>query len=147
MNIRAVLTPGDLKKFIDLPYRLYQADHDWVPPLRDEQRGQFDPQRNPLLEHCEWQSFLLEDQGLPIGRITAFVDRLAVDFWGQPVGLFGYFECVQDSAAARLLLEAARSWLQQHKMQVMRGPWTFVSQEWGMVVEGFSPPSNGDGPL
>ena len=25
-------------------------------------------------------------------------------------------------------------------MESMRGPWSFVSQEWGLVVEGFSPP-------
>jgi GNAT superfamily N-acetyltransferase len=140
MNLRAVHSQRDLSTFIDLPYRIYKGDPLWVAPLRDEQRAQFDPRRNPLLDHCEWQSYLLEEQGTPIGRITAFVDRLAIDFWKQPIGLFGYFECIQNPQAATLLLEAARDWLRQHKMQVMRGPWTFVSQEWGMVVEGFSPP-------
>lgn len=140
MDLRAVHSQRDLRAFIDLPYRIYQRDRVWVPPLRDEQRAQYDPRRNPLLDHCEWQSYLLEEQSMPIGRITEFVDRLAVDFWKQPIGLFGYFECVQDPHAAGLLLEAARDRLLQREMQVMRGPWTFVSQEWGMVVEGFSPP-------
>lgn len=142
MNLRAVHTERDLSTFIELPYQLYRGDPLWVPPLRDEQRAQFDPHRNPLLDHCEWQLFLLEEQGRgrPIGRIAAFVDHLALDSWGQPIGLFGYFECLQDPTAAGLLLEAARDWLRQREMQVMRGPWTFVSQEWGMVVQGFSPP-------
>jgi hypothetical protein len=26
-------------------------------------------------------------------------------------------------------------------MKVMRGPWSFLSQEWGLVVEGFEPES------
>ncbi len=139
MNIKKVETKRDLDLFINLPYRLYKHDPVWVPPLRDEQRGQFDCVRNPLLEHCEYALFLLWQDGTAVGRIAAFIDRLAVEDWGEPIGLFGYYECPQDSAASRLLLDAAREWLVQHQMKRMRGPWSFVSQEWGAVVEGFTP--------
>lgn len=139
MNILPVQTKHDLNAFIDLPYRLYKNDPVFVPPLRDEQNGQFDPKRNPLLDHCTWQLFLLEDSGRPIGRIAAFTDNLALDFWKQPIGLFGYFECIQNPSAGKMLLEAARDWLKGRGMQSMRGPWTFVSQEWGLVVDGFTP--------
>jgi ribosomal protein S18 acetylase RimI-like enzyme len=139
MHIRPVQTMKDLAAFINLPYQLYKHDPVWVPPLRDEQRGQFDPRRNPLLDHCQWQLFLLEDNGKLIGRIAAFIDLLAVDFWKERIGLFGYYECPPNLSAARLLLEAARNWLRERSCTCMRGPWTFVSQEWGLVVEGFSP--------
>jgi GNAT superfamily N-acetyltransferase len=139
MRIHLVTTKKDLAAFLDLPYHLYKKDPVWVPPLRDEQRGQFDPKRNPLLDHCEWQLFLLEDNGKFIGRIAAFIDNLAVDFWKERIGLFGYYECVNDPAAAQMLLDAARTWLRSRACTSMRGPWTFVSQEWGLVVEGFAP--------
>ncbi len=139
MHIHPVTGKQDLKAFIDLPYRLYRRDPVWVPPLRDEQRGQFDPKRNPLLEHCTWQLFLLKQDGRAIGRIAAFIDHLAVDFWQARIGLFGYFECIADPQAAHLLLEAARQWLLDRQCTAMRGPWSFVSQEWGSVVEGFTP--------
>jgi ribosomal protein S18 acetylase RimI-like enzyme len=139
MHIRPVTTKKDLAAFLDLPYRLYKNDPVWVPPLRDEQRGQFDPRRNPLLDHCEWQLFLLEENGKTIGRIAAFIDLLAINFWKERIGLFGYYECLPDLDAARLLLEAARTWLRSRKCTSMRGPWSFVSQEWGLVVEGFEP--------
>ena len=139
MNIHPVRTPADLRAFIDLLYRIYRNDPQWVPPLRDEQKGQFDPVRNPLLEHCEYALFLLEEGEKPVGRIAAFIDRLAVEAWGEPVGLFGYYECPPDPAASRLLLETARTWLLERGMPAMRGPWSFVSQEWGAVVEGFTP--------
>jgi GNAT superfamily N-acetyltransferase len=139
MNLRPVQSKRDYNSFIELPYRLYKSDPVWVPPLRAEQKAQFDSKRNPLLDHCEWQLFVLEADGLTIGRIAAFVDTLALDFWQQPIGLFGYFECVQNASAANLLMEAARDWLKQRGIKVMRGPWSFVSQEWGMVIEGFEP--------
>jgi len=139
MNVKAVEAPHDLRAFIELPYRLYRDDSIWVPPLRSEQRGQFDPKRNPFLDHCEWQLFLAEDNGKIVGRCAAFVDRLAADSWKERIGLFGYFECTPCPAAARLLLEAVREWLRARGCTSMRGPWSFVSQEWGMVVEGFVP--------
>jgi GNAT superfamily N-acetyltransferase len=140
MNIRPVQTKADFNAFIGLPYKLYRDDPVWVPPLRDEQRGQFNPKRNPLLDHCEYDLFLLEDGRNVIGRVAAFIDKLAVDFWKEPVGLFGYYECIPDESASKLLLDAAADWLRKRGMKAMRGPWTFVSQEWGLVVEGFTPP-------
>jgi GNAT superfamily N-acetyltransferase len=139
MEVRTVSNAADLRLFIDLPYRIYRHDSVWVPPLRDEQRAQFDPQRNPMLEHCDRELFLLLDGNEVVGRVAAFVDKLAAEFWKRPIGLFGYFECPEKPEAARLLLEAARRWLRERGMETMRGPWTFVSQEWGMVVEGFAP--------
>jgi hypothetical protein len=63
MDIVPVKSKKDLADFISLPYQLYKDDPVWVPPLRDEQRGQFDPKRNPLLDHCEWQLFLRPGSG------------------------------------------------------------------------------------
>ncbi len=140
MHIQKVESAGDLHRFIELPYRLYRDDPVWVPPLRAEQRGQFDPARNPMLDHCDYDLFLLVDGGQVVGRISAFVDSLAVEHWGEPIGLFGSYECVDDLGASRLLLEAARLRLRERGMRSMRGPWSFASQEWGLVVEGFQPP-------
>jgi GNAT superfamily N-acetyltransferase len=139
MNILLVKTKKELSAFIDFPYHHYKKDPVWVPPLKNEQRGQFDPKRNPLLDHCEWQLFLLVENDEVIGRIAAFVDLLAMDFWKERIGLFGYYECIPNPAAARLLLEAAMDWIKSRNCTSIRGPWSFVSQEWGLVVEGFTP--------
>jgi hypothetical protein len=139
MNIHPVTSKSDLKRFIHFPYTLYKNDKLWVPPLLDEQFSQFDTKRNPTLEHCEYSLFLLQKNGKVIGRIAAFIDRLANETWKEPVGLFGYYECIEDKTAANLLLEAAASWLLSKGMKVMRGPWSFVSQEWGLVIDGFTP--------
>lgn len=139
MNIVSVSTRQQLKQFINLVYQIYKNDKNWVPPLRGELTNQFNPEKNPFLDHCHYQLFLLEDGGVVVGRIAAFIDDLAIDFWQEPIGLFGYFEAPDDKNAADLLLNAARNWLVENNMKIMRGPWSFVSQEWGSVVEGFSP--------
>jgi len=139
MIICPVADKKDLTRFINFPYRFYCNDPHWVAPLRTELKAQFDPARNPMLDHCEYQLFLLLADDEVIGRIAAFIDNLAVDFWEERIGLFGYYECVQDREASQALLGAAAEWLRERGMASMRGPWTFVSQEWGLVVEGFSP--------
>jgi ribosomal protein S18 acetylase RimI-like enzyme len=139
MKIRQVNTKSDLKRFINLPYQLYKNDPIWVPPLLDEQYSQFDAKRNPTLNHCEYVLYLLEENEKVIGRIAAFIDRLALETWKEPIGLFGYYECIEDTTASNLLLETAAAWLRKMGMTKMRGPWSFVSQEWGLVVEGFTP--------
>jgi ribosomal protein S18 acetylase RimI-like enzyme len=139
MEIQRVETKADLRHFIELPYRRYRDDPTWIPPLRSEQWGQFDRRRNAMLDHCTYDLFLLLDRGQVAGRIAAFVDHLGVEAWGEPIGLFGSYECVDDAQGAQMLLETARAWLQAHGMGAMRGPWSFASQEWGLVVEGFTP--------
>jgi GNAT superfamily N-acetyltransferase len=140
MQLIAVNSPKDRKRFIKFPYQFFRNDPNWVPPLRLEYRNQFSSDTNPLLSHCDYQLFLLLDDQRVIGRIAAFIDRLAVDYWKEKIGLFGYYDCIEDSQASQLLLNAAADWLKEQGMDAMRGPWTFVSQEWGLVIEGFTPP-------
>lgn len=139
MKLIKVNSKSDLKKFINLPYQLYKTDHDWVPPLHAEQKSQFNVKQNPTLEHLKYQLFLLEDTGSIIGRIAAFIDILALETWKENIGLFGYYECIDNKLAAHMLLDGAAEWLRAENMTQMRGPWSFVSQEWGLVTEGFTP--------
>jgi len=141
MIIIPVEKKEQVREFALFPYKKYQDDPLWVPPLRSETLNQFNPAKNPLLDHCRYHIFLLEEEGETVGRIAAFIDDLAVDYWGEPIGLFGYFECPNDQSKADALLSTAAQWLRDHGMASMRGPWSFISQEWGSVVEGFEPPA------
>jgi len=140
VNILPVKNKTDFKKFIEFPFLFYKEDPDWVAPLRLDYQKQFNPKTNPMLSHCDYQLFLLFNGNKIIGRIAAFVNHVALDFWGEKIGLFGYYECEQDQQASGMLLAAAADWLREQGMEIMRGPWTFVSEEWGLVVEGFTPP-------
>ena len=140
MEIRRVENKSDLRCFVELPYQIYRNDPVWVPPLRREQWQRFNSLHNPVLKNCEYVLCLLLDSGKVIGRVTAFIDHLGVTFWKEPIGLFGSYECIDNDEGSHLLLDSARKWLQERSMKVMRGPWSFASQEWGLVIEGFEPP-------
>jgi GNAT superfamily N-acetyltransferase len=138
--ISPVRTRSDRRSFVDLQRRIYANDPLWVPPLRGKAMGILDPDRNPFLKHCDQELLVLRRGREVVGRLAVFIDRLAVDFWKQPIGLFGHYECVDEPEASMMLLQSAAEWLRSRGMTKMRGPWSFVSQEWGFVIEGFAPP-------
>lgn len=139
MQIIQVQTPEELKAFINFPYELYKHDPVWIAPLRSEQASQYVPAKNPMLNHCTYALFLAKEGDRVVGRISAFLDHLALDHWKEPIGLFGSFECIEDEKVSQALLDAASNWLKAKGMKTMRGPWSFASQEWGLVVDGFTP--------
>ncbi|MCI0512340.1 hypothetical protein L0128_03930 [candidate division KSB1 bacterium] len=141
MDIVPVQTPRQLQDFIRLPYQLRRHDPNWIPPLRPEQQKIFRPATNSMLRHCEYQLFLLQHQSHVIGRIAAFIDHESNQHWQDAVGLFGSYACVDYPAAASMLLSTAEHWLRARKMKKMRGPWSFVSQDWGLIVKGFEIPT------
>ena len=82
--------------FIRLPWRLYQGQANWVPPLLSERKRHLDRSRNPFFEHAEAEYFLAWRTGKPVGRITAHVDHRLNEFQDNRWGLFGFFESERD---------------------------------------------------
>ena len=72
-----------------------------------------------------------------IGRIAVYINLDYNAYWREKTGFFGHYECIDQPEASRILLEAAQRWLQNHDMKLMRGPWNFVSQDFGLIIDGF----------
>lgn len=121
LEVRVVTTPNDADLFLDLPTKVYAKDPNWVPPFRSSVAKQFLPE-NPFFQYGRLQRFLVFRSGEAVGRIVAAVNDRLIEREGQAVGLFGFFECLNDREAAEALLEAASDWLRQQGMTRVRGP-------------------------
>lgn len=140
--MRGVEGPADLKRFIDLPYRLHRDDPVWVPPLRRDMKAMLDRQANPFFEHGDAAFFLAERDGRVAGRIAAISNRLHNETHHDRVGFFGFFECEDDQAVADALFAAAADWLRARGFDTMRGPASYsVWDEFGLVVWGHDKPA------
>jgi GNAT superfamily N-acetyltransferase len=137
VEIRPVADRRELRRFIQLPFRLYRREPKWVPPLLMDERKRHDRQRNPFFRHADAQYFLAWRDGEPVGRITAHIDHSFNEYQGNRWGLFGFFECEQDSDTARALFEAAAGWLGERGRDRMVGPMDFTTNdECGLLIEG-----------
>jgi len=137
-----VQTPGDLKRFIDLPYRMHARDPNWVPPLRMEVATLLDRVKNPYFEHGAADYFLADRGGKVVGRIAATHNHLHNKVHEDKVGFFGFFECEVDQEAANALLAEAEGWIRGRGLDTLRGPASFsVNEECGLLVDGFQTPN------
>ncbi len=143
--IRLVSSAADRKAFVDLAFRLYAKDPNWVPPLKDEVHGLINPKKNPWFEHAEAAFFLATRNGKPVGRISAQVDQLVLampaDQGGGPgTGHWGMFEA-EDGETAAALIAKAEEWLRGKGMTQAIGPMSLsVWDEPGLLVAGHDHP-------
>jgi hypothetical protein len=129
------------RAFVELPYRLYRDDPAWVPPLRYEEHRRWRPVHNPSLGERWTRRFLALRDGRPVGRIAAILDADFAARWSPGAGLFGFYECADDAAAAGALFQAAESALASVGARSVIGPVNLTfHDETGILVDGFDSP-------
>ena len=121
MNVVKVGSRGDLRRFIELPYTWYAHHPVWVPPLRLDEWEQFNPRKNPALEHLEIDLFLAYQDQKPVGRVGAIINRRHDELHGSNVAFFGFFEA-QNLQTAKHLLHRVEAWAQKRGRDLLRGP-------------------------
>lgn len=143
IEIKPVTTNADRAAFIEVPYDLYGAGENWVPPLRHERREHVSSEKNPYFEHAEVAMWTASRGGRPIGRISAQICKLHQERYGDLTGHFGFLEGEDDAELFDALAATAAAWLKQRGMQRMAGPFSFsINDESGLLIEGFdTPPS------
>jgi len=143
METRTVNDPRTEKDWMRLPWRIYQDDPNWIPHLKQDVEKVFDPARNKLLGEGKAERWVLyDDRGTAIGRVAAFINPRTARTGNRPTGGMGFFECVNDQAAADMLLDAARDWLAEQGMEAMDGPINLGDRNmfWGLLIENFTDP-------
>jgi hypothetical protein len=146
MQIIPVTSTQTKKNFLDVCDLIYKNDANWIAPLHQDIEQVFDEKKNPFFSHGTCTRWILKDaSGTVIGRVAAFVNNNKAYQYATPTGGMGFFECIDDQAAAFLLFETAKSWLLDKGMQAMEGPINFGENDsfWGLLVDGFTPASFG----
>jgi hypothetical protein len=139
--VRPVVTKADINAFVELAYHLNGDDPNWVAPLRDEVKATIDPRKNGWFSHAEAQLFLAERDGKVVGRISAHIDRLALEMppeqgFGPGTGFWGLFEA-EDAEVAAAVVAQAEAWLKDKGMTRALGPVSLsIWEEPGLLVKG-----------
>jgi len=145
ISIRPVSTKADRKAFVELPFRLYKDNPNWIPPLKDEAMGLITPGKNPFFEHAEAQLFLAERDGRVVGRISASIDHMWTPMpesqgGGSDMGNWGYLDA-EDKPVADLLIATAEGWLKTKGVTRSMGPVSMsIWEEPGLLIKGHDHP-------
>jgi GNAT superfamily N-acetyltransferase len=141
VDVQAVASSGELREFVELPFRLHSTSEQWVPPLRIERRMFHSRRMNAYFKHAGAQEFLARTTTPPtrvVGRISAQVDGAYDAEHGAGTGMFGFLELEDDPEVARALVAAAQGWLAERGRHHMIGPMDYtMNDECGVLIEGF----------
>jgi hypothetical protein len=137
MYLNEVHTPLLEAAWLGLPDMIYKNNPVRPLMLQADVQGIFDAQQNSLLQKgkvCRWLWY--DAYNLPAARIAAFYSH------NEPVGRIGFFESVNNEAAAHTVLDAAINWLRAAGCTRAVGPVNFGEKErfWGLLTQGADTP-------
>ncbi len=140
LTVRTVQNRAQLNEFIRLPGLLYRNDPNWVSPLLFEQKERFS-KKNPFFQHARWRAWVAWRGGCPVGRISAQIDELHLQKFGDQTGHFGCLEAEDDPQVFEILFRSAENWLKTEGMQRITGPFNLsINEECGLQIDGFDTP-------
>ena len=138
MNIIEVNSKKDKRDFIQIACSIYKNEKNWIRPLDKDINSVFDPKTNKAFRKGDVKRWILKNNNETIGRIAAFYSSKN-DKEKLRVGGCGFFECIDDEEAAKMLFDTAKNWLEKNGYNSMDGPINFGERDkwWGCLVEGF----------
>lgn len=144
MQLIEITTPALAREFLQVNIELNKNNPAYIRPLDKDINEVFDPEKNKTFRHGEVTRWILKDEnGKLIGRIAAFINKKYKNKGDDvPVGGVGFFDCINDQAAADMLFDVAKHWLMQRGIEAMDGPVNFGERDkwWGLVVKGHEIP-------
>lgn len=144
MTVKPVKGRADRKRFVDLPWKIYRGDSNWVPPLKASVRELLDVNRHPFYaggREAEMELFLAWDGPDVVGRVAAILNHTHNRVHDEQVVFFGFFEAIDRPDVARDLLGAVEKWAAERGATAVRGPMNpSTNYECGLLIEGFGRP-------
>ena len=129
---------NQVRRFVNVPFRLYRKHPQWVPPIRIDAEDQLDKKKHPYYEHSDGDFFIASQDGRDVGRIGVFENRPYNEYHGVRQAHFYFFDCENDEDAARALFERAFEWARGRNLNRIIGPKGLGPLDgYGMLVEGF----------
>ena len=129
---------AQVRRFVNIPFRLYAGHPQWVPPLLIDAQVQLNRRKHPFYEHSTADFFVATRDGRDVGRIGALENRRFNDYHSTRQAQFYLFECEDDQEAANALFERVFEWARGRGLDHVVGPKGFgVLDGYGILVEGY----------
>lgn len=135
MNVIRLTTVKQLKKFVDMPDKIYSGDKFFVPFMRGELLKTL---KKLVLEEKSYIALAVESDGEYIARVLCTIapsKQLKI----ENCGYFSHFECVDDKNCSSLLLSEMCRILKERGASYVEGTYCPYDPDnrRGILVEGF----------
>ena len=139
VEVKAISTKKEIKKFIQFANDLYQECPYYCPPLFLDEMAVFDRKKNPAMDFSDFQLFLAYRDTKIVGRIAALINEKANQAWNVKHVRFGWMDFIDDLEVSRALLDAVADWGKKRGMTEINGPVGFTDWDHeGLLLEGYN---------
>ena len=111
-----------VRRFVELPYRLYENTPQWVPPLLVDAYTYLNRKKHPFHEHSDVEFFLAVRDGKDVGRIAAIENKPFNKYHNTMKADFYFFDCEDDLEAAAALFNTVSDWAKRRGLNSLVGP-------------------------
>jgi len=111
-----------VKRFVELPYRLYKDCPQWVPPLYIDAYTYLNRKKHPFHEHSDVDFFLAVRDGKDVGRIAAIENKPFNEYHNTKKADFYFFDCENDLEVATALFNTVIDWAKARGLNSVVGP-------------------------
>lgn len=152
IKIHQVITPRQKKLFFTFPWQIYKNDPLWVPPILSERMKNADPERGIFFQG----SHSAEPGSKPANGGRSYADYFLAYKDNQLAGTIccsheeggdpaecsiGFFECIEDYAAAEALFQQAETWAREHGLSMVCGTYNLDREDGrGILIDGYDRP-------
>ncbi|MCB9284666.1 MAG: GNAT family N-acetyltransferase [Lewinellaceae bacterium] len=138
LTIRQVRHKRDLRTYIFLPEAIHSHHANWMPPLFMDEWAYYNPKKNKAFSYCDTLLLLAFQGDKPVGRIMGIIHHPYNEKTRSKTVRFAHFDCYEDEAVARALLQAVEEWGREKGMNEIVGPFGFSDKDpEGFMIEGF----------
>ncbi len=138
IKIKEVSTSNDWQEFINLPFRIYQNNPYWVPPIKKNELKSFNP-TNDIFKTVEARFLLAYKDNRVVGRVVAIINWTEVNELNKPKVRFGWLDYEDDIEILKALLNEVEQLGKKHNLDYMEGPMGFSNMDKaGMLTQGFN---------
>jgi len=113
---------SQVKRFVELPYKLYKTCPQWVPPLYLDAYMYLNRKNHPFHEHSNVDFFIAVRDGRDVGRIAAIENKPFNKYHNTKKADFYLFECEDDLEAATALFNTVIDWAKVRGLDTVMGP-------------------------
>lgn len=129
---------SQVRRFVELPYRLYRDCPQWVPPLFVDAYTYLNRRKHPFHEHSDVDFFLAVRDGRNVGRIAAIENKPFNRYHNTKKADFYFFDCENDPEAAAALFDTVADWAKLRGLDSVVGPKGLGPLDgYGVLVFGF----------
>ena len=135
MQTVTLQTVGQLKKFVEMPDKIYKGDKFYVPYMR---RDLFKTLKNLVLDKKTYTALAVEKDGKYVARVLFTIGH-SKQLKMQNCGYFSHFECIDDINCSDMLLSKMCEMLKERGVTHVEGTYFPHDQDnrRGILIEGF----------